>query len=635
MGDRKHLRLVSVLALLCLLAPAAAALASTGDELIAGCEAMYRGAWSEAAACFRRAQASDNTCAEALVGQGAAALQQGNALRAHELFGRARVLDPEISAAYAGEGAVAYAEGNCHQAMLDYRRALTCAQARRARLRASAAYLACRLGLYQSARAEAERAVAQDARDPLARHSLAASLIAVGACGDAVAVLADDPGRELQPAAGVLVVPSALISPGSKYWADNKLSDDIRLAQALAGDAEAGRETATIGEATLLEPLEDSGSFFISRPAGGSTVTGTVELAVETDGSLPIRHIAVLLDNRFVAISNVQPFRAQVDTRHVKDGLRELRVEGYATNGRMVARAKVLVKVSNGARTLASEERRKRRLARQELTNLLTLRAAPLTNLQLLGRALLASGRSHEGIAACEYVFAQDPLLPGARADLLLGYREVGLTSLQRPREIHLPREPGSAALTFDDGPHPVMTPWILDLLDRYQVRATFFVVGKQAAMYPDLVCEIATRGHELGSHSHTHRDLSELSQRETEQELIKSRAAIRQACGKTVALFRPPGGNYDDQVRRAAAACGFTTVFWTDNIGNYPGAPGAEIAEAMTRKLARGGIVLLHNGYDETRDALPLLLAKLRNRGTRMGTISALAGRRGMGNGE
>ena len=216
--------------------------------------------------------------------------------------------------------------------------------------------------------------------------------------------------------------------------------------------------------------------------------------------------------------------------------------------------------------------------------------------------------------------------MPGIRADLLLGYQRVGLATLTEPREIHLTREARSVALTFDDGPHPVMTPWILELLDRYHVKATFFVVGKQAAMYPDLVREIASHGHELGSHSHTHRDLSKLDPPEIEQELVKSRAAIRQACGKVVTLFRPPGGNYDEKVRQAAAACGFTAVFWTENIGNYPGKSGNEIADAMTRKLYRGGIVLLHNGYDETQEALPALLPRLRRLRLRMDTISALA---------
>ena len=66
--------------------------------------------------------------------------------------------------------------------------------------------------------------------------------------------------------------------------------------------------------------------------------------------------------------------------------------------------------------------------------------------------------------------------------------------------------------------------------------------------------------------------------------------------------------------------------MFWTENIGNYPGKSGNEIADAMTRKLYRGGIVLLHNGYDETQEALPALLPRLRRLRLRMDTISALA---------
>ena len=367
--------------------------------------------------------------------------------------------------------------------------------------------------------------------------------------------------------------------------------------------------------------------FYVSYPRQGSVVQGTIEAAIEDDGSLPVRHIAVLLDDCFIVMSNVQPFRVLVNTTRVKDGLRELRVEGYSTEGEIVARATVMLQVSNGSRTLAPSEQAARRLVGGELLNLSTLWVEPLVNQQLLGHALLESDRKYQAIATWEYVFANDPDLPGARGDLLTGYRALGLRVSGGGREIHFLRQPGAVALTFDDGPHPDMTPFILNLLDRYGMKATFFLVGKQAAMYPELVRQIAERGHEIGSHSHTHIDLCGLDQRSVEQELVKSRAAIRQACGQTVTLFRPPGGNYDDDVRAAAAACGYTTVFWTENIGNYPGAAGQAIAEAMAKKLAGGGIVLLHNGYDETQVTLPHLLPLLASRGVRSGTITQLTG--------
>ena len=462
-------------------------------------------------------------------------------------------------------------------------------------------------------------------------HVLGAALLALGRGEEAVEALARPTDWGRRPAPGELAVPSALMSPDASYWAEHALDDRRRLAAAPEhllpeGGARPAGTTAAPAPPTPRIPADMGPEFCIIRPVAGTVVSGTVEMAVDTDGSLPIRHIAVLLDDAFIAISNVQPFRARVDTRRVPDGVRELRVEGYAASGEVLARATIIVQVSNGARTLAPEERAARRVARDELTRLLALRATPLTTAQLLGRALEAANREAEAVASYEYVFAHDPMLPGVRTDLLLGYRALGLGALEPSREVFFLRRPAAVALTFDDGPHPVMTPWILDLLDRYGYRATFFLVGKQAAMYPGLVREIADRGHELGSHSHTHCNLCTLDRLGVEQELVRSRAAIRQACGRMVTLFRPPGGNYDQNVRFAAAATGFVPVFWTENIGNYPGADGATIAEAMDRKLAAGGIVLLHNGYDETEVALPHLLRRLYARGARCDTVSALA---------
>lgn len=637
---RVSIRIALALTFACAL-NAGEAFASVGDDLLAGCEALHRGRWDEARRAFDRAWSADNTCAEALAGRGAVLLQSGEVEAAAELFAQAAMLAPEMAAAYAGSAACAHLRGDEYQAMIDYRRALGYAAARRAPVRASAAWLACDLGLYESALADASAAVAEDATDPLARHALGAALLALGRAGDAVTALGVrcDWGR--QPAPGALAVPSALLSPDATYWTQNALDDQVRLASvpdhllpagvttsaAPVFQPPNGEETAPAGAVpSIPEALAQMGpDFVITRPAPGSAISGVVEVVLETDGSLPVRHVAMLLDDSFMAISNCLPFRAQLDTRRVADGPRELRVEGYDAGGGVIAEATIIVQVSNGARTLAPEERAARRTARDELAGLLSLRATPLTGAQLLGRALAADNRLTEAVASYEYVFAHDPLLPAIRTDLLLGYRALGLHALAQGREIHLLTQPGAVALTFDDGPHPLMTPMILDLLDRYDYRATFFLVGKQAAMYPGLVREIVERGHEIGAHGHTHCNLCTLDRLGVEQELVRSRAAIRQASGRMVTIFRPPGGNYDATVRAAAAATGFVPVFWTENIGNYPGASAETIADAMDRKLAPGGIVLLHNGYDGTENVLPRLLARLHARGVRCDTVSAL----------
>jgi peptidoglycan/xylan/chitin deacetylase (PgdA/CDA1 family)/Flp pilus assembly protein TadD len=612
---------------LALLACGAPAIASSGDELLAGCEALYLGDWQRAHDCFSRAEAIDATCPEAMVGIGISLLQTGESSRAANALENALIVAPEMAAVHAGLAAVRYVEGDNYQAMLGYRRALGYARSRRTRVRASEAYLACRLGLYQSAMGEAETAMRDDPGDELARHALGSSLLALGLRERAAVVLSQRHRGFRPPAPGLLSAPSALMALDARYRAEHQLGDEQRLASILPSPPSATGPAADAGTAGGLPQADVDPHFFISYPPPGSVVSDTIEVAIEDDGTYPVRHIAALLDNRFLVMSNAQPFRAQVNTTRVKDGLRELRVEGYATSGEIVARATIMLQVSNGSRTLAPSEQAARELARGELLNLATLRAEPLVNAQLLGHALMGSDRKWEAIATWEYVFANDPLLPGARADLLTGYRELGLRTTASPREIHFLRGPRTVALTFDDGPHPEMTPFILDLLDRYHMKATFFLVGKQAAMYPELVREIARRGHDLGSHSHTHCDLRRLDQRGVEQELVKSRAAIRQACGQTVTLFRPPGGNYDDEVRAAVGSCGYTTVFWTENIGNYPGREGPDIAHAMIGKLARGGIVLLHNGYDETEVALPHLLPLIASKGLRTGTITELSG--------
>jgi len=614
------------------LAPPSESRAGAGEHLLAGCEALYRGRWRQAEEHFATALGEDNTCAEAMVGQAAALLQRGRPDEAATGFRRAVALAEQMPAAHAGLAACHYLNDDPYQAMIEYRRALGHAGSGRAQLRASAAWLACRLGLYESALAEAAAAAAEEPDDPLARHVHGAALLALGRADEAVRALGRPVAATHEARPGLLAVASALLSPGAAYWAEHELDDELRLAELpqyrMGQEAPVSAPPPEDEPPTQVEvpPTQSTPGFSISRPRTGAIASGVIEVAVESDGTLPISHIAVLLDDRFSAISNARPFRASVDTRGAKDGLREIRVEGYSLQGQVLATATVTVQVSNGSRTLAPEERSARRVARRELAALLSLRATPLTNAHLLGRALEEAGRSAEAVAAYEYVFGHDPLLPGIRTDLLLGYRAMGLRPLDGSREIYLLSEPNAVALTFDDGPHPVMTPWILDLLERYHYRATFFVVGKQVAMYPGLVRQIAERGHELGSHSHTHCNLCTLSRLGVEQELVRSRAAIRQACGRTVTLFRPPGGHYDETVRRAAAATGFSSVFWNENIGNYPGAQGPAIAESMDRKLAEGGIVLLHNGYDETEVALPHLLRRLHARGVRCDTVSALA---------
>ncbi|MBC7288004.1 MAG: polysaccharide deacetylase family protein, partial [Armatimonadetes bacterium] len=243
----------------------------------------------------------------------------------------------------------------------------------------------------------------------------------------------------------------------------------------------------------------------------------------------------------------------------------------------------------------------------------------------LTGMAAAGVGLWREALDALESGFARWPWSRPLRAALLRAYETMGLA--QAPREIHVLPAPGEVAITFDDGPHPRVTPYLLRVLAQREVRATFFLVGKQALVYPDLVRSIIAQGHEVGSHSFTHANMDRLSELDVMRELAESRWAIRQACGRNVVLFRPPGGHYSSAVRDACGRMGFRPVFWEANICRYAGRPRNEIIAGLLQDLAKGGILLLHSGEDETPQIVEELIDHLQASGFKLGPVGELCG--------
>jgi len=129
-------------------------------------------------------------------------------------------------------------------------------------------------------------------------------------------------------------------------------------------------------------------------------------------------------------------------------------------------------------------------------------------------------------------------------------------------------------ALTFDDGPNPSMTPKLLDLLDRYNARATFFLIGRYARECPELVKETVARGHLVGNHTETHPNLFRLSRREIRIELRLCHDAISNALGSPPKWFRPPFGFRNPWVVPSARELGYRTVMWTLLPGDWKEQP-------------------------------------------------------------
>jgi peptidoglycan/xylan/chitin deacetylase (PgdA/CDA1 family) len=171
-------------------------------------------------------------------------------------------------------------------------------------------------------------------------------------------------------------------------------------------------------------------------------------------------------------------------------------------------------------------------------------------------------------------------------------------------------------ALTFDDGPHPQFTPQLLAVLKRENVTATFFVIGKQVELYPNLIKDENAAGHVVGNHTFSHVTLTHIPEEDVETEYRSCSDLVQSIIGKRPKFCRPPGGDYDDDVLQAASNTGLTTTLWTDDPGDYA-SPGVMAIETRTIKhLKAGAIILLHDGIQETIDILPKLIQIARAKG-------------------
>lgn len=168
-------------------------------------------------------------------------------------------------------------------------------------------------------------------------------------------------------------------------------------------------------------------------------------------------------------------------------------------------------------------------------------------------------------------------------------------------------------ALTFDDGPHPVTTRAVLEILREHQVRATFFLLGHKVLAHPDVVREIHAAGHTLGVHGFQHDRLFCLrSSRYALAQIERTQRAIAAACGVTPTLFRPPIGFASHLTFRGAERAGVEVVAWTvRSLDGLESARAERVAERVVDHLVDGAIVLLHDSA-ERDDFMPASIAAL-----------------------
>ena len=181
-------------------------------------------------------------------------------------------------------------------------------------------------------------------------------------------------------------------------------------------------------------------------------------------------------------------------------------------------------------------------------------------------------------------------------------------------------------ALSFDASWGADKTSDILATLGRYDIKANYFVVSFWAEKYPEKLKELSESGRvEIGTHSNTHPHMSKLSRSQIELELSASMDIIRKITGKTVDLFRPPFGDYNDTLLEEAEKLGLYTIQWDVDTLDWKDLSAQAIAERVLNNVKNGSIVLMHNDGKNTVQALPLIIEGLKNKGYSFKTIGEL----------
>ena len=176
--------------------------------------------------------------------------------------------------------------------------------------------------------------------------------------------------------------------------------------------------------------------------------------------------------------------------------------------------------------------------------------------------------------------------------------------------------EEKKVAISFDCAWGTDYTETLLNIMEREKVVSTFFMVEFWTTKYPDLVKKIAGGGHAIGTHSTTHSYMSKLTEAQIEEELTRSSMAIKAVTGEEVTLFRPPYGDYDDLLIETAQRLGLYTIQWDVDSLDWKNLSAAEIAARVTSGVKNGSIVLFHNNGLHTAEALPAVIADLKEKG-------------------
>lgn len=172
-------------------------------------------------------------------------------------------------------------------------------------------------------------------------------------------------------------------------------------------------------------------------------------------------------------------------------------------------------------------------------------------------------------------------------------------------------------ALTFDDGPHPIYTPQLLEGLKKRDVKATFFIIGKNAELYPEVIKQIYEEGHLIGNHTYSHAQLNVLNVGEQCEEINKASNIVHNITGAYPEFIRPSFGAWDKNI-----ICELIPVFWTVDTLDWTTENVDKIVRNGTKNIKDGDIILMHDYYKTSVEAAFKIIDKLQSEGFEFVTV-------------
>lgn len=182
------------------------------------------------------------------------------------------------------------------------------------------------------------------------------------------------------------------------------------------------------------------------------------------------------------------------------------------------------------------------------------------------------------------------------------------------------------ASITFDDGPHAVLTPRLLDIFKKKKCKATFFVMGIKAKLHPDILKRMKDEGHEVANHSWDHPVLSHITPGELHNQMESTTTAIYQATNFTPVVMRPPYGNSNNKVNKQIYKDeNLTVIMWSIDPKDWARPPQETVKNNILEKFKSGSIILMHDVHPGTITLMPSLLDELLVKGFQLVTVSEM----------